>query len=296
MGGTINPVTALPSIVVSALCAALTQLPAAAPLRIGAPAVAVQPGSVVVLAISGATPGGVVRARAFGRELTPFRNQRGGWQILVGIDLDVRPGQYAVEADEGPGGPVSTRMLTVIARRFRTRTLNVNPDLVNPPAAAMERISGEAERLRRLWSAPSTTRRWSAPFVRPVPDTANSSFGTRSIYNGEPRAAHGGTDFASPTGRPIKAPNAGRVLLAESLYFTGGTVVIDHGGGVLSMLAHLSVIGVAAGDEVTAGDVIGEVGATGRVTGPHLHWAVRVDGARVDPLLLLTAFAAAPSR
>jgi len=132
---------------------------------------------------------------------------------------------------------------------------------------------------------------WEGAFRAPVPDAANSSFGTRSIYNGQSRSPHGGTDFLSPSGRLIKAPNAGRVVLAGSLYFTGGTVVLDHGAGVLSLFAHLSTIDVHEGDVVKTDDVIGAVGATGRVTGPHLHWAVRLAGARVDPLSLLAATA-----
>ena len=187
-------------------------------------------------------------------------------------------------------------MLAVKPRRFPTRTLTVNPDLVNPPPQEMERIAREAQQLRQLWDAPGSPKAWDGPFVRPVPDAANSSFGTRSVYNGEARSPHGGTDFLSPAGRPIKAPNAGRVVLAAPLYFTGGTVVIDHGLGVFSLFAHLSVIGVHDGQVVKTGEVIGEVGATGRVTGPHLHWAVRVGGARVDPLSLVAALVAAKPR
>jgi murein DD-endopeptidase MepM/ murein hydrolase activator NlpD len=129
--------------------------------------------------------------------------------------------------------------------------------------------------------------------VRPVPGEANSAFGTRSIFNGKPRNAHGGADFLSPGGTPIQAPNAGRIVLARNLYFSGNTVVIDHGLGLFSMLAHLSVIAAHEGDRVTAGQVIGKVGATGRVTGPHLHWAVRASGARVDPLAVLGLLGAA---
>ena len=125
------------------------------------------------------------------------------------------------------------------------------------------------------------------PFVRPVPQAANSRFGTRSIFNGQPRNAHGGADFLSPAGTPIHAPNAGRVVIARDLYFSGGTVIIDHGQGLFSMLAHMSAIDVHEGDRIQAGDVVGKVGATGRVTGAHLHWAVRVDDSRVDPLSVL---------
>jgi murein DD-endopeptidase MepM/ murein hydrolase activator NlpD len=120
-----------------------------------------------------------------------------------------------------------------------------------------------------------------------VPQRANSAFGTRSIFNGEPRSPHSGADFLSPAGTPVHAPNAGRVLVAENLYFTGNTVVVDHGLGLLSLFAHLSRMDVEAGEMVTTGQVLGAVGSTGRVTGPHLHWTLRAGGARVDPLSLL---------
>jgi murein DD-endopeptidase MepM/ murein hydrolase activator NlpD len=163
----------------------------------------------------------------------------------------------------------------------------VDPDLVHPPPEAELRVEQEAKHLRELWSHSAPQRLWSGPFVQPVPDPANSAFGTRSIYNGEPRSPHAGADFLSPTGRPVKAPNAGRIVLADPQYFSGNTVIIDHGLGLFSLLAHLSQIDVKAGDTVAAGDVIGKVGATGRVTGPHLHWTVRDNNARVDPLSLL---------
>jgi murein DD-endopeptidase MepM/ murein hydrolase activator NlpD len=118
-------------------------------------------------------------------------------------------------------------------------------------------------------------------------------FGVLSIYNGETRSRHSGADFLSPAGTPIAAPAAGRVLLAQDLYFTGNTVIVDHGLGLFSLFAHLSAIEVADGAAVAAGDLVGKVGSTGRVTGPHLHWTVRLGGARVDPLSLL---ASAPLR
>jgi murein DD-endopeptidase MepM/ murein hydrolase activator NlpD len=277
------------SILIATLWAALTVGPANGPLRVSAPADILQPGSVLLLTITGDGVLAAVRARAFGRELAPFPVDSRTWQVLVGIDLDVKPGSYSVEIESADSTTRTTYPLAVKARRFPTRTLTVDPDLVTPPPQEMARIAREAERLRRLWESPAGPRIWEGAFIRPVPDPANSSFGTRSIYNGQPRSPHGGTDFLSGTGRAIKAPNAGRIVLAEPLYFTGGTVVIDHGLGLLSLFAHLSSIGVREGDLVKTGDVIGEVGATGRVTGPHLHWAVRLAGARVDPLLLLSA-------
>jgi murein DD-endopeptidase MepM/ murein hydrolase activator NlpD len=159
---------------------------------------------------------------------------------------------------------------------------------VEPPADQIQRILDEAAALERLWTASAAERLWTAPFVRPVPGAANSAFGSRSVYNGEPRSPHGGADFRSSAGTPIHAPAAGRVVLARNLYFTGNTVVIDHGLELFSLVAHLSTMGVAEQTTVTAGEVIGKVGATGRVTGPHLHWAVRIGAARVDPLAILT--------
>ena len=114
-----------------------------------------------------------------------------------------------------------------------------------------------------------------------------SGFGTRSVFNGQPRSPHSGADFRSPEGTPIKAPNAGRIVVARNMYFSGNTVVIDHGLGCFSLLAHLSAFDVHEGESVSAGQLIGRVGATGRVTGPHLHWAVRIANARVDPLSVL---------
>ena len=114
----------------------------------------------------------------------------------------------------------------------------------------------------------------------------------RSIFNGQARNPHNGADFMSPAGTPIQAPNAGRVALARDLYFSGNTIVIDHGLGLFSTLAHLSVLDVREGETVAAGQIVGRVGATGRVTGPHLHWAVRVAGARVDPMALLAVLGA----
>lgn len=280
----------------AALCALLSPAAAPAPLRVSAPAAVLQPGTVVLLTVSSDDPVPALRVRAFGRELAPFQIDARTWQVLVGIDLAQKPGSYPVDIDTGSPQTRVTYPLAVKPRRFPTRTLKVDPALVNPPPQEMARVTREAEQLDRLWAAPASAKRWNGPFVHPVPDPANSSFGTRSVYNGQPHSSHSGTDFLSPAGRPIKAPNAGRVVLAAPLYFSGGTVIIDHGLGMLSLFAHMSVIGVHEGDLVKTGDVIGDVGATGRVTGPHLHWAMRVGGARVDPLSLLAALDASAAR
>jgi murein DD-endopeptidase MepM/ murein hydrolase activator NlpD len=250
----------------------------------------VQPGELVVLTITTSDPVGGMRVRAFDHDVVPFAMSDRVWRALVGIDLDAKPGIHAVSID---AGPVQTHYdLVVKPRAFPTRRLTVDEAFVTPPRSEQPRIAREAALLAGVWTSPATERLWTEPFVRPVPGVANSAFGTRSIFNGKLRSAHGGADLLSPSGTPVHAPNGGRIVVARRLYFSGNTVVIDHGLGLFSMLAHLSVVDVHEGDRVIAGQTLGRVGATGRVTGPHLHWAVRVSDARIDPLALLTLLGA----
>jgi murein DD-endopeptidase MepM/ murein hydrolase activator NlpD len=231
--------------------------------------------------------------RAFGKDLIPFRESPTEWRVLVGIDIGVAPGRHDVTIETGPAeADRVTKTLTVSPKSFATRKLTVDEEIVNPPEAALARIKADAERLNRVWSATEPKRLWNGPFVRPVAEAANSAFGSRSVFNGEARNPHSGADFLSPSGTPVKAPNAGRVALAADLYFTGNTVVIDHGLGLFSLFAHLRSMAVQEGSLVKTGDEVGEVGATGRVTGPHLHWSVRLNDARVDPLSLLAILGA----
>jgi murein DD-endopeptidase MepM/ murein hydrolase activator NlpD len=271
----------------AAVVALAALLAAPAPIQIAARSRSLQPGELVVLSITLAGAAEHLRVRAFDRDAAVYRDGDRTWRALVGIDLDVKPGTYpiAVEADEGAAR--TTYQLVVKPRLFRTRRLTVNEAFVTPPPSEQARIERDAALLTSTWNASAAERLWTAPFIRPVPQEANSAFGTRSIFNGKPRNAHGGADFLSPAGTPIHAPNAGRIAVARDLYFSGNTVIIDHGMGLFSMLAHLSAIDVHEGDRVAAGQILGLVGATGRVTGPHLHWAVRAGGARVDPLSLL---------
>lgn len=242
-----------------------------------------------MVTLSFPTPPSKVRVAAFGKEWPAFAAGDTQWRALVGIDVEQPPGRYALAVDATlDSAPVrETRTLLVERKVFATRTLRVSPDFVDPPQALLGRIDREARKVRDAYARSAPERLWELPFTRPVPQSESSGFGRRSVFNGKPRSRHTGTDFASPAGTPIKAPNSGRILLAESLYFSGTTVMIDHGLGLISMLAHLSTVDVREGDRVTAGEIIGRVGATGRVTGPHLHWALRVSGATVDPLSAL---------
>lgn len=280
-----------------ALALACSLLPQAASFTITGAARSVQPGEVVRMTVETGQPLDTLEVEAFGVQFTPYRLNETTWQVLIGIDLDVEPGRHTVSivGTHRPETFLTTRTLIVEPKQFRTRRLTVEPRYVEPPAEVTERILSEAERLNAIWDSRTPERMWSTAFVAPVPDAPNSAFGSRSVFNNIPRSPHGGTDFLSPTGRVVRAPAPGRVVLAEDLYFTGGTVVIDHGLGLVSLFAHLSAMSVDPGTVVEAGDEVGRVGATGRVTGPHLHWTVRLNGTRVDPLSLIEATGLPPS-
>jgi hypothetical protein len=258
-------------------------------MRVAKAARSFQPGELVILTIM-PVPGDIddVRVVAFGRTIPAFKTGPVEWRAIVAIDLAAKPGVHPVSIESRPGAATPTLLeLRVKPRYFPTRHLQVDEAFVTVPPELQARIAREAADLQDLWNLSSPQRLWSGPFAPPVPGRATSIFGTRSIFNGKPRNPHGGTDFPSPSGTPIQAPNSGRIVLARDLYFSGSTVVIDHGLGLFSLLAHLSAIEVLEGDTVATGAVVGRVGATGRVTGPHLHWAVRASGARVDPFSLL---------
>ena len=231
----------------------------------------------------------------FDREipLVPVRDGA-AWSGLIGVDLETAPGTYPVQiaAESADARQLpATHLLAVAARRFPTRRLQVAPVYVEPPAAEGERIAADAARLDALFKT-TTGQSFPGRFEAPVAAVPQDTFGARSIYNGQSRSPHAGVDFRAPSGTPIASPAAAVVVLADDLFFTGRTVALDHGLGLISVLAHLSKIAVRVGDAVKPGDVVGEVGATGRVTGPHLHWSVRLNGARVDPMSLMTVLGA----
>lgn len=259
------------------------------PIVVETKARALQPGELVLYVMT-VPPGGTdVTVAAFERSVRAVRAEGHTWMALVGIDLTTKPGTYPTTVTAAmPAGNASTTLpLTIAAKQFPTRRLKVNPAMVEPPAEALDRIKRETAKTNGIYRSPTMEALWTGPFMRPVLDTANSRFGSRSVFNNTRTSPHTGADFLSPAGTPIKAPNRGRIRLAEDLYFSGNTVIIDHGLGLFSLFAHLSGFDVREGDTVVTGDVVGRVGATGRVTGPHLHWAVRATGARIDPLSLL---------
>ena len=255
----------------------------------------VAPGEVVLLTITAVTPLSSVAGTAFGRPLAVFPGDEANtWQALFGIDLETAPGRLPVTVEAKTAGGAVKRLvhqLTVVPKKFGVRRLHVPEKFVTPPASALERIAREQKRLAAVYAASATARLWRGAFERPTDGAPVSQFGVRSDYNGKQGTPHRGTDFAGATGAGVRAPSGGRVVLAEDLYYSGNTVIIDHGLGLFSVLMHLSRIDVQQGDPVTTGAAIGAVGATGRVTGPHLHWSVRFGNTSVDPLSLLAVTA-----
>ena len=213
-------------------------------------------------------------------------DEQGPWRALVGIDLEQRPGDARVTLKGGSG--TCTVDLAVQAVAFPQEHLQVPQRFVDLSPEDLARANKETARLAALYRSVTPERLWDGPFRLPLEGvTPSSSFGRRRILNGQPRSPHTGVDLGAPTGTPIHAMQRGRVVLDEDLFFSGHTVILDHGLGLSSFYGHLSESKVEKGRVVEAGEVIGLVGATGRVTAPHLHWAVRIGDARVDGLDLL---------
>lgn len=266
-------------------------------LRVEGAASPVRAGDLVALTVSAPPDATGLVISAFDAQWPAVRVDRTTWRGAIGVDLACTPGAYPLHVAAIAPSPVPAQeaMLHVEARAFRRRVLRVAPDYVNPPPELLTRIMSEAAFMDALYASPGSEVFWRDGFVRPVPGRANSSFGTRSVFNGEERNPHAGTDFLSGPGTPIRAPAGGRIVAARDLFFSGHTVVIDHGLGLFSMLAHMSTMDVTEGQVVARGDVVGRVGATGRVTGPHLHWALRLGPARVDPLSALRHLPVTPT-
>lgn len=231
----------------------------------------------------------------FGKEKIYFHaGANGAFSALIGIDVEAKPAlaKLLVSA-AGAGGEIHKREipLKIAARNFHKESFNVAPSFDQQSPETLAEIRREQNDFARVFAEPAAQRFWELPFLRPVPQQASaSSFGSRRIINGVPRAPHSGTDLSAPAGTEVAATNHGRVVLVGNYFFAGGSVVVDHGGGLYSMYFHLSEFKVEAGAMVRRGEVLALSGGTGRVTGPHLHWGVRLTNGRVDPLVLLRKF------
>ncbi|RMG10426.1 MAG: M23 family metallopeptidase [Deltaproteobacteria bacterium] len=231
-----------------------------------------------------------VRGRFLGRRVEFFRWGPGRWRALAPIPAGTRPDRHRLRLtlwDASGRRRTLTRSIGVAEADFPTSELSVDPKFTRPPAAVRPRIRRERRRIRRAWQDTGPTRWWRAPFLRPLKSPRTSVFGVRRLFNGKLRSRHNGVDLDGKIGDPIRATNHGRVVLAGDLYYTGRCVFIDHGYGLFSVYFHMTDLRVKEGEVVHKGQIIGTVGESGRVTGPHLHFGIKLLGAYVDPERLL---------
>ena len=254
----------------------------------------VDPGSPVLLHVD-APNGAIVDGTWLGHKLEFFpagvRNGRSGdgWYALAGVDVEAPSGPSQIDISIQWGGNATklSRTVEIHPAHYRTGSLTVAPKFVEPGAASLEQIKAEVELKAKIFAASASEPLWSSSFHAPVAAPPTDSFGTRRMFNGKLASIHKGMDFHAASGTPVHAANGGVVVLARPLYYEGNCVVIDHGLGLYTISMHLSHIDVQEGRNVASGERIGLSGATGRVTGPHLHWAVRWHDAYLDPAKLL---------
>jgi murein DD-endopeptidase MepM/ murein hydrolase activator NlpD len=279
--------TALTAIFLAALGTAHAQAPTVT--LIPAIVVAGSPELIRVAAPADATLDG----EWLGQKLVFFWSQdRQAWYALAGVDVEDAVGTSALRImatlkGAGAGAIDLSRSVEILEAHYNTGTLTVAPKFVAPDPKELVRIKAEVELKEKVFAASAPAPLWSGDFRAPVHAAPTDSFGTRRTFNGQLASVHKGMDFRARPGTVVRAGNSGVVVLARPLYYEGNCVVIDHGLGLYTLSMHLSRIDVREGQRVTKGHRVGLSGATGRVTGPHLHWAVRWQNAYLDPAKLL---------
>jgi murein DD-endopeptidase MepM/ murein hydrolase activator NlpD len=250
-----------------------------------------QPGEPVLVFLD---PDGSVRSASitFLGQMIELRPAAGGGSAFafLGIDVQTKPGPCAmsIKIRKSGGGAEDIRKdLVVAARKFPSTKLQLKPEYVTPPASVQPRIKREAELVALVLSIVTPNWLGDGPFVAPHDAPSWSNFGQRRLNNNVLQSVHTGLDLRVPFGEPIRASNAGTVVMASDLYLGGKTVIIDHGLGVFSTYGHMSELLVKRGEAVKKGQTIGRCGSTGRSTGPHLHWSFKIFNARVDPDAML---------
>ena len=241
-------------------------------------------GSIVIRTQKGPTP----HARWLGNPLFLVPDGEGQtWRGFFGADLSAEPGKAFFEVELLPSGEKRRIPITITEKDWGVRRLTLPREMVELDRETLERVREESRIMQEALATPPPAPLWSGPFTRPLEGEVVGPFGRRSIINEMPRAPHSGVDLRAPKGAPVRSIHDGKVLLTAEHFFSGRSVVIDHGGAVHSMYFHLEEIKVQQGEDVARGQVVGLVGATGRATGPHLHFGMRVNGARVDPLQVI---------
>jgi peptidase M23-like protein len=265
-------------------------LPAADRIAVSWHPARVHPGDVAWVHLRNVSEAVTVEG-ALGARALRFFPYAGGQAAVVGLDVESKPGpepwRLAV-LEPGHEPRALSGRLTVHKRDFPVQRLTLPPNMVDLDPETERRAVSESEHLATLYRTVTPERLWHGPFVRPVAGHEPATgFGARRVINGQPRAPHGGADYAAARGTPVVAANGGRVALVAEFFFPGRLVVLDHGLGVYTLYFHLDTVAVTDGDLVDRGQVLGTVGATGRATGPHLHFGALIGGARVDPAALM---------
>lgn len=223
------------------------------------------------------------------RTLTFFPHQNDTYAGLLGLDMQDQPGQYALTIHVVYPQRTERRRVSVqvLKEAYPEQRLTLPKAMVDLDQKTLVRVEAESQVLHQAFESVVPRPLWKGQFLEPVRGRISGRFGNRRIINGQPRSPHSGEDVAAPEGTPVAAMNHGIVRLTIDHFFTGKGVIVDHGLGLFSMYFHLSAVDVEQDQTIQKGQIIGKVGSTGRATGPHLHWGVRLNGARVDPYSLL---------
>ncbi|MCY1337312.1 hypothetical protein D9M69_231370 [compost metagenome] len=245
------------------------------------------PGGVAVIQLGNGneTP----KASYQGKPVMVIKEEGRDWIAIVGIPLTVKPGTQQVQVRQGAAS--RSQNFTVGAKHYKEQRITLkNTRQVNPLPQDLKRIERELAEQTTAYRTFSPGTPSNLVLDKPVSGPLSSPFGLRRFFNGEERNPHSGLDFAVPAGTPIKTPAAGKVILIGDYFFNGRTVFVDHGQGFISMFCHMSKVEAQLGQQLPRGGVVGRVGATGRATGPHMHWNVSLNDARVDPAIFIGAF------
>ncbi|MBI3802350.1 MAG: M23 family metallopeptidase [Nitrospirae bacterium] len=230
-----------------------------------------------------------VRGKFLNESIPFFKKGEGEFAAIIGIDLAQAVGPQPLSVTWKKGGSIGTEkyLLHIVPASFGTEKLTLPKKMVDLDPPTLARVEREKQQMLTLFDTSAGQRLWEGDFVVPTEGKIRGSFGQSRIMNGQPRNPHTGEDISAPLGAPVLASNGGKVIMVGDYYFNGNSIVIDHGLGLFSMYFHLSKIAVKEGDQVVKGQTIGSVGQSGRATGPHLHWGMRLNGARVNPFSLV---------
>lgn len=241
------------------------------------------PGSGDIMVVTVKNVAGAVEGTFNGKKVY-FNPSRESLKAIIGIDLSTPPGKYEMEISAGGGS--LRRSVQVVKKKYGLQRLTLPKDMVELTPENEARVEREQHKMAAIWPNESELV-WAGNFINPREGEIVTQFGVKRIINKIPKNPHSGVDVSGEEGDPVRAPNNAVVSLIDDQFYSGNSVVLDHGQGIYTMFFHLSKVLVSAGQKVKKGEVIALVGSTGRSTGPHLHWGARVQGAKVDPLELI---------